>query len=413
MQMRTLQERLRPWSRWLPWLCGLVAAGIAARNLTGTGTDLGIYLDVAREFRAGGIDIFRDRANSGPWVYPHFAALPFVVLEACCGDALARWLWCLLLGLGTALLLRSLVCAMAMVGGLRCWQWLVFGVLFQRCLAQNLTHGQLSLWVGTFVAAGVADLMRGRDLRAGAWLGLAAALKLTPLLFLLALPLMRRRRAAAAMLGVTLVAVLLVPWPFCGTAEHARHLAGFGRTIAASITAPEDAAIVKEHGGPSIGGTFDYLLQARAFDKEGHTVNVVDLGETELRCTKLVWAALLGTMVVLWFSRARTWPDPNRLAMQCSAVMLAIVFFSPLVRVYHLAATMLPFALFCRGPRQGRDVWWWSTAFAVLFAMTLRQRSLIGETLWRCLDGGGLLHFALVGMLVWLLRESRSPRESP
>src|SRR5215510_3984780 len=113
MQMRTLQERLRPWSRWLPWLCGLVATGIAARNLIGTTAapvyaDLGIYLDVAREFREGGIDIYRERANSGPWVYPHFAALPFVALQACCGNPLARWIWCVLLGLGTALLLRSL-----------------------------------------------------------------------------------------------------------------------------------------------------------------------------------------------------------------------------------------------------------------------------------------------------------------
>src|SRR4030095_2275082 len=99
------------------------------------------------------------------------------------------------------------------------WQWLVFGVLFQRCLAQNLTHGQLSLWVGPFVALGVADLMRGRYLRAGAWLGVAAALKLTPLLFLLALPLMRRPRAAAMMLAVTLAAVLLVPWAVLAAAQ--------------------------------------------------------------------------------------------------------------------------------------------------------------------------------------------------
>ncbi|HEU4418303.1 MAG TPA: hypothetical protein VFT55_05150, partial [Planctomycetota bacterium] len=82
--MRSLQERWRPWLRWLPWLCGLFATGMAVRNLIGTDAyaDLGIYLDVARELRAGGIDIFRDRASSGPWVYPHFAALPFVVLQA-------------------------------------------------------------------------------------------------------------------------------------------------------------------------------------------------------------------------------------------------------------------------------------------------------------------------------------------
>ncbi|HEX6811315.1 MAG TPA: glycosyltransferase family 87 protein [Planctomycetota bacterium] len=411
--MQLLRSLQKP-GQWLPWLCGLVAAGIAARNLIGAYADLGIYLEVAREFREGGVDICRNRPSSGPWVYPHFAALPFVALLAVFGEVLTRWIWCLLLGLGTALLLRSVARCVAMVGGLRWWQWLAFGVLFQRCLAQNLTHGQLSLWVGTFVAGGVVHLLQRRDLRGGVWLGLAAALKLTPLLFLLALPLMRRPRAAGSMLATVLAAVLLVPWPFCGTAEHARHLADFWRTIAESIGAPEHAAIVQAHAGPSVGGTLDYLLQARAVNREGHTVNVADLGEQALQIVKLAWSAVLGGLLLLWFWRARRHPDPSRLAIQSSAVMLAIVFFAPLVRVYHLAAAMLPFALFCRGPRGARDVLWWITALAVLFSLTLRQRKLLGETLWRNLDAGGLLHFALVGMLVWLLRESRSARpESP
>ena len=54
----------------VPWLLGAVAAGIAANKLVGGYADLGIYLDVAREFRAGGVDIFRDRPpakGAGTW----------------------------------------------------------------------------------------------------------------------------------------------------------------------------------------------------------------------------------------------------------------------------------------------------------------------------------------------------------
>ena len=55
--------------------------------------------------------------------------------------------------------------------------------------------------IGALLAVAVTDLQGGRDRRAGAWLGLAAAIKLTPLLFLLALPGMGRWRAAVVMLS--------------------------------------------------------------------------------------------------------------------------------------------------------------------------------------------------------------------
>ena len=78
------------WQAWLPWLLGLVAAALAAKNLLTSYADFGIYLDVAREFRAGGVDLCRPRDASGPWVYPHVAALPFVLLDGLLGDTGAR-----------------------------------------------------------------------------------------------------------------------------------------------------------------------------------------------------------------------------------------------------------------------------------------------------------------------------------
>lgn len=215
-----------------------VATGLALKNLLGTYADLGIYLDVAREFSAGGANLYRDRPDSGPWLYPHVAVLPFALLLQGFGDTGARIGWCLLLGLGTAWTVRSAARAVAPFGGLRPWQWFVFALLFQRCFAQNLTHGQLSLWVGAFTVAGTAALVQGRARSAGLWLGIAAALKLTPVLFLVALPLMGRWRAALAMAVTIVVAVLLVPWPFCGTDEHLRHLQDFARSVQQAVLTP-------------------------------------------------------------------------------------------------------------------------------------------------------------------------------
>ena len=390
--------------RWLPWVLGVVAAGLAAKNLLTHHGDFGIYLDVARDVQQGRADLCRERVGTGPWVYPPCAALPFVLLEGL-GDTGARVAWAVLLGATTAWLLRSLAAFAAATGGLAWWQWLAFGVLFQRCLAQNLTHGQLSLAVGAFVAAGTAALVRGRGVRAGIWLGCAAALKVTPLLFLLALPFMRAWRAAAAMAAAFVLAVFVLPWPLFGTQLHSERLLDFWHTATASVTAPETSAIVRGAAGPSIHGALDYLLQPRPLDTEGHTVNVLAVGEATLRAVKLVWTVALGALFAVWFLRARSLPDERRLAAQAAAVALAACLFAPLLRTYHLAAAMVPFVAFCRGPRR-RDVLWWVAAAVLLFTLTLRQKNLLGEAAWRALDGGAALHVGLVLVAAWSAREA-------
>jgi hypothetical protein len=343
--------------------------------------------------------------------------LPVAVLQLAWSDAVIRWLWCLGLGAETALLVVDLQRALRPFGGLRWWQWAAFALLFQRCIAQNLTHGQLSLWVGACMLRGVVLLQERRDVRGGVWLGVAAALKLTPFLFAVALPFMRRGRAAAVTAIVALGLVYLLPWPLLG-GEHWRHVGDFHRAMIAPLLGPGEGpagGVLEFRAGANVGGTFDYLLQPRPFDVDGRRQNVLDVSDGVLRAVKLGWSALLLALLGLMCWRARRLPDPRRLAVEASAVMLAIALFSPLTRVYHLAGALLPFALFCRGPgrpgRRRRDWLWWITAFALLFCLTLRQRRLLGETWWRALDAGGALHFALVGLLVWLaLADHREPR---
>lgn len=382
---------------------------IAARNLIGTHADLGIYLDVAREFLAGGSDLYRERPGVGPWAYPPAAALPVAALQLALGDAGARWAWCALLGLATTWIARSLLICSRETMRLAWWQWLVFAALFQRCVAQNLTHGQMSLFVAAFVAAGVADLVRGRDLRAGTWLGLAAALKITPLLFLVALPPMRRPRAAAAMAAALVLAVLVAPWPVVGTAEHLRHLKDFQRAAVGIVTDAGSSSLTQQQSA-SIAGTLPFLLQARPVNADGDTVNLLDVGDGTLRAVQIAWSTAIGGLLLAWFAAARWRADAERLLQQCGAALLAMSLFSPLLRVYHLAAALPALALFCRGPAHRRDGLWHATAIALLLAMTLRQKRLLGESLWRWFDAGGLLHFALVGLIVWC---ACAARQSP
>ena len=390
--------------RLVPWICGLAAFIISAKKLIGGGGDIGIYLDAAREVGDLQLDIYRGRSDTGPWVYPPFATLPFQWLDGLLGDAGARWAWCAGMGAATVILVRSLVELTDYVGGLRAWQWVVFGVLFQRIIAQNCSHGQFSLWVGAFVAVGVLALVRAQDKRAGLWLGLAAAFKLTPALFLPALPLMRRSRAGLVMLVTVLVAVFLSPLPFWGWGEHVRQLQDFFDCQWMIFTAPEQAAIVADYPGPSVKGTLDYLLQAK--ETTGIYVNVMDVSDRALFIARLVWSAVLAGVLLWWFRFAGRHAVARCLIERASAVTMAMSFFAPLTRTYHLTAILLPCALFCRGPNSRRDWLWWLCAVGLLFTLTLRQRNLLGEAAWRFLDLSCALHVELLCMVAWLIRAS-------
>lgn len=157
-----------------------------------------------------------------------------------------------------------------------------------------------------------------------------------------------------------------------------------------------------------------HLLQPNPVDAAGRTINVLALDGVALAWAKRAWAALLGRSArCLVLARAAACRSVRASPSRVQAVMLAIGFFSPLTRVYHLAGALLAGALFCRGPRWRGDVLWWVVALALALAMPLRQKALLGETLWRAFDVGGLLHFALVGMSLWLTLACRPTQPVP
>jgi hypothetical protein len=387
---------------------GAIAAVLALRNLLDTSGDLGIYLRAARELADGGLDIYRDQPDHGLVVgYPPVALLPFVAMEQWLDEPTIRWIWCLGLGVATALVLRLTAIAVHPFGGLSLWRWVLFGVLYQRCIAQNLTHGQMSLWVAALMIHGAVLLQVRRDWTAGLLLGAAAALKLTPLLFVPVLLLAARPRAALTAFAAFLALVYLVPVPFLGLEEHVRVLRDFHRTTFAPLLADEPMALVFTAPSHSIQGTIPYLLQPLPMDEEGYTANLLSLSPETVRIVKLCWSAGIGLVLAAWVWAGRRLPSPLRMVHIAAATMMAIAFFSPLTRVYHLAGALLPFALFCRGPRRLFDPIWWAIAFCSLISLSLRQRKWIGEDLWRAIETHGVLHFTMVAMCLWLWQLAR------
>lgn len=149
-------------------------------------------------------------------LWPPFASLalmPFALIARLSLPAAAA-VWSVF---GVACLVVSLALA-------RRWGWraaLLALAATAMPIQTNFEHRNVNTVLLLMVLAGAVDLDAGRDRRAGAWFGLAAALKAFPALLLVYLALRRSWRALGAGLAVAAAATLLplVPYGPAGAVE--------------------------------------------------------------------------------------------------------------------------------------------------------------------------------------------------
>ncbi|MFI7598971.1 glycosyltransferase 87 family protein [Actinoplanes sp. NPDC049681] len=199
----------------LLWLPAAVAAAITAwavlaRPARVRLSDLGVYTGAVDGLRHGAS--LYDFMSSGhaPFTYPPFAGLLFLPLADVPALPL-QLLWTLatiaVVALVAVLLDRRRAPAYALV------------LVLSAPVSSNLKYGQISLFLAAAVAADVLALRRSRW--QGVLIGVAAAVKLTPLIFIPMLWLAGRRRAAvtaaSAFLACGLTAAVALPgdsWRF-------------------------------------------------------------------------------------------------------------------------------------------------------------------------------------------------------
>jgi hypothetical protein len=170
-----------------------------------------VYVPAAERL-ANGEDIFQDGFVYPPinaWLPLPFVAMPFVA---------ARLLWYALNMTAWIILVWG---AWKLSGGgplegaaaapprEHLVFWLGLGCGISSCL-DAMTNQQTDVIVAALVILGCHALLRLRDVRAGFWLGLAAAIKCTPLLWAAYLAWKRRWRAALLIVGVAL-GINLIP----------------------------------------------------------------------------------------------------------------------------------------------------------------------------------------------------------
>ena len=189
-----------------PTLAVIVAAAALVAWLRPDLTDLHVYRYGGRALLDGLSPYAADDPVTGlPFTYPPFAAalmMPLAVLPA--QAAAAAWT-----AASVTALVAVVVVALREVGlDARGWvvAGLVGGALALEPVWQNLSFGQVNL---VLMAAVVVDLTRPERRFSGVLVGLAAGIKLTPLVFVVLLLLVGRRDAAgrAALTFLVTVAV--------------------------------------------------------------------------------------------------------------------------------------------------------------------------------------------------------------
>jgi len=197
---------------WLPALLVAVVTcyAVLARSGGSRLTDLGVYIGAVHWLRDGA-SLYDFIVGDAPFTYPPFAGLVFLPLASVPTFPLQ---------LAWTLATVAAVLGLAALTACRNVPLLALALMLSAPVASDLKFGQVSIFLAVLV---VADVLHGGR-RQGVLIGLAAAIKLTPLIFIPMLWLGGRRRAAvtaaATFAGCGAVAAAVLPgdsWRFWTT----------------------------------------------------------------------------------------------------------------------------------------------------------------------------------------------------
>ncbi len=310
-----------------------------------------VFVLAARDLLAGN-DIY---APGRGYLYPPFLALiavPFTALP----PLLSRLVWYAINALCAVVLIRA---SWQLAGGAsfaaaqwarREWAAAALGMLCAGTYILNtFAHQQTDLLISALMLAGAVELVRGRDPGASALLGLAAACKATPLLWVPYLVLRRRWTAAGALLlvavGVNLLPNLVRAPPGGGTWLGL----WLTRYVLPLLQAPVGIWGSDLIYNQSIAG-FAQRLSNTAWEwSAGHIVIVTRAGAFDPLVLKAIAYAISLAMVLISLAAAlRSAPAaavddaPAKAAFEFSLVLILMLLLSPMSSISHFDTLLLP-----------------------------------------------------------------------
>ncbi len=336
--------RERTWSHAAGVLTFAVAAVLAVRGaallLRRPKTDFAIYHDAARALLAG-----RNPFEVEGYIYlPSFALLmtPLGLLPY----AAAALVWTAL----SAAALTAAVCSTARIigrGPNESWPlWLPL-LCVLRPVDSGFAYGQANLIVLGCLLAGVAACLAGRELRAGAWIALAAALKILPVALLAWFALRGSWRAVLAGGAGVLLLTVFLPAATCGWERNLEWLGTWWTATAGPFLAGGDTLLEarpKPSGQSLMAATYRLLSDVPA-TPAGDRANLLDLSPATVDVVFGVALALLAgtTCAVLALGlrgRAESAGAPG-----AAAILTFVLLAAPMIHKAHLVWLILPVAV--------------------------------------------------------------------
>ncbi len=335
--------------RWVPWL-GLAVLLIGSLSWIRRPGDFAGYVEVGELVLRGG-NIYRDLSpqlniwNAWPPLFSLFC-VP-LALVARPTPYLARGMWLVLNFLLLWVILKILV---RMVYNSRLSFWpardgFSFGspeiliplALASRFIVSTFEHLQVSLVIFTVILGGLSWISRGRPLLGGAAIGLAAALKVMPLVFL---PFLFYRRRYRAALSASVAALLfsLAPALVFGWQRFVEYLQTWLQDIR-----QVDTGVAKMN--QSVFAMFDRFI--------GHHLtpfNVVPTSVLPESGHPAVLLATVGLLVVvtllsLWLFRGRIAPTAPASLAEYGVVLIVSAVFGSIAWKFYFVVLLLPLML--------------------------------------------------------------------
>jgi alpha-1,2-mannosyltransferase len=313
------------------------------------GSDFTIYWEAGRAILSG-----TDPSAVRGYIYLPFFALcmaPF----ACLPQAAAIVVW-QILSLAALVWIARASIALVRAEGLATPAWLAWAplVCVLRLADSNFVNGQTNLLLFAAVVAGLLAWRRGRDTRAGVWIGFAAALKIVPAFFLVNLVIRRAWKVVASLAITALLCVFVVPAIAPGWSENLAQLGGWWRVQTSPYVEGGDALLERREyvPGQSLTATAYRLLAktpATSRGSDGPTAELVDLDPATVqwivRALQAAWLAL----IVGAIARSRRDARPGAWLREVSIGICGALTLAPLVHKAHMVWLILPFTLLLAG----------------------------------------------------------------
>lgn len=371
--------------------------------------------DFARYYTAGGViaageaeRLYEEMSIIGRFEHS-FRYLPtFAILMAPISELPLRgayWVWQML---HYATYFTWLGCSYLAVRkhGASPWWMLLPALCTTRLCMQNFQLGQINPIVIALTLAGVYLWSRRRTFTAGALIGLGAALKFTPILFLGVFLAGRQWRATSGMLVSIVFFVVVMPSIVIGPALNVELIREY-ISLEGGLLTPHDEDRLEDGtrkpvAGQSLKALLNrYLTPTNAVHQSKHNdpiyVNFADVDPTIVHILYAIFSLALFLPLVAIAYRTRC--APPYAATIASATVICMLLLSPESRRAHFGILMLPFLLltyeaiapFVRRREMGLAAF---LGLVSMLAIALPSRGLVGKPVANYVDAAGNMGLA-------------------